>query len=62
MTMPLDVGIGHLSMCLSFDERNDPALQLINELTPRLPCQVRSLRRWTGITVGKDSQDMVFAW
>lgn len=32
MSMPLDVGIDHVFMCLSFSERSDPALTLITEL------------------------------
>ncbi|MEU4559524.1 hypothetical protein AB0F72_14160 [Actinoplanes sp. NPDC023936] len=32
MSMPLDVGIDHVSMCLSFSERSDPAITLITEL------------------------------
>jgi len=29
MSMPLDVGIDHVSMCLSFSERSTPAIALI---------------------------------
>ena len=32
MSMPLDVGIDHVFMCLSFSERSDPAITLITEL------------------------------
>jgi hypothetical protein len=32
MSMPLDVGIDHVFMCLSFSERSDPAIALITEL------------------------------
>ena len=35
MSMPLGVGIDHVSMCLSFGQRSDPALQLIDELAQR---------------------------
>ncbi|MEV7227219.1 hypothetical protein AB0M79_09370 [Polymorphospora sp. NPDC051019] len=35
MTTPLDVGIDHVSMCLSFGERSDPALRLVDELAQR---------------------------
>ncbi|BCJ64866.1 hypothetical protein GCM10009779_61240 [Polymorphospora rubra] len=35
MATPLDVGIDHVSMCLGFGERRDPALQLIDELAQR---------------------------
>jgi hypothetical protein len=35
MVMPLDVGIDHVSMHLSFGRRSDPALQLILELAQR---------------------------
>jgi hypothetical protein len=35
MSMPLDVGIDHVSMLLSFSERSDPALGLIDELAQR---------------------------
>jgi len=35
MSMPLDVGIEHVSMLLSFSERSDPALGLIDELAQR---------------------------
>ncbi|MBB2949093.1 hypothetical protein FB565_008898 [Actinoplanes lutulentus] len=32
MSMPLDVGIDHVSMCMSFSERSTPAIALITEL------------------------------
>jgi hypothetical protein len=35
MDMPLDVGIDHISMHLSFGKHSDPALQLILELAQR---------------------------
>lgn len=33
--MPLNVGIDHVSMQLSFSERSTPALQLIDQLARR---------------------------
>ncbi|MEU8264816.1 hypothetical protein AB0C02_29895 [Micromonospora sp. NPDC048999] len=35
MDMPLNVGIDHVSMHLSFSERSTPALQLIDQLARR---------------------------
>ncbi|MDG4797522.1 hypothetical protein [Micromonospora sp. WMMD1082] len=35
MSAPLDVGVDHVSMCMSFCQRSEPALQLIDELAQR---------------------------
>lgn len=35
MAMPLEAGIDHLSMCMSFGERSSPALELILDLAER---------------------------
>lgn len=35
MSVPLDVGIDHVSVCMSFGERSSPALDLIFDLAGR---------------------------